>query len=109
MAGGDQKAWARGQLKVFFVTDRFGSFAEISERRTHVCFDPESRHPRATRTCLLRANKRHRELDLIRKRPPTETVKDMNDANDLAVGGKGCGGSGFRVACCLRRSRILVP
>jgi hypothetical protein len=56
MAGGDQNAWARGQLKVFFVTDRFGSFAEISERRTHVRFDPESRHPRASRTCLLSAD-----------------------------------------------------
>jgi hypothetical protein len=42
MAGGDQKAWARGQLKVFFVTGRFGSFAEISERRTHVRFDPDT-------------------------------------------------------------------
>jgi len=29
MAGGDQKARARGQLKVFFDTDRFGSKAGI--------------------------------------------------------------------------------
>jgi hypothetical protein len=58
MAGGDQKAWSRGQLKVVFVTDRFGSFAKISERRTHVRFDPQPKE-KCIDECAFFCNREH--------------------------------------------------